>query len=241
MKIKDLSKPIAAASIAQVHFAKIEGENFAIKILRPGIEKKFNEELDALMLFASIIEAILPKARRLKLIEVVHLLKEITTIEMDLRFEGSAASELKKNTISDPKFKVPKINWDFTSRRILTSQKVDGISIKNISKIDEKNINKKELAKNIIQNFLRQAVGDGFFHGDMHQGNLFVDDEGNIIPVDFGIMGRLDVDNRKYLAEILYGFIQRDYEKVADVHFVAGLVPQDQSKESFFASIKIYR
>ena len=150
LKIKDLSKPIAAASIAQVHFAKIEGENFAIKILRPGIEKKFNEELDALMLFASIIEAILPKARRLKLIEVVHLLKEITTIEMDLRFEGSAASELKKNTISDPKFKVPKINWDFTSRRILTSQKVDGISIKNISKIDEKNINKKELAKNIM-------------------------------------------------------------------------------------------
>ena len=194
-----MSKPIAAASIAQVHFAKIEVKNFAIKILRPGIEKKFNEELDALMLFASIIEAILPKARRLKLIEVVHLLKEITTIEMDLRFEGSAASELKKNTISDPKFKVPKINWDFTSKRILTSQKVNGISIKDISKIDEKNINKKELAKNIIQNFLRQAVGDGFFHGDMHQGNLFVDYEGNIIPVDFGIMGRLDVDNRKYI------------------------------------------
>ena len=197
LEIKDLSKPIAAASIAQVHFAKISGENFAIKILRPGIEKKFNEELDALMLFASIIEAILPKARRLKLVEVVHLLKEITTIEMDLRFEGSAASELKKNTISDPKFKVPEINWDFTSRRILTSQKVDGISIKDIGKIDEKNINKKELAKNIIQNFLRQAVGDGFFHGDMHQGNLFVDYEGNIIPVDFGIMGRLDVNNRK--------------------------------------------
>jgi ubiquinone biosynthesis protein len=190
------------------------------------------------MLVASIVESILPKTRRLRLIEVVHLLKEITSIEMDLRFEGSAASELKKNTISDPKFKVPEINWDFTSKRVLTSQRVKGISIKDIDQIDKQNIDKKELAKNIIQNFLRQAVGDGFFHGDMHQGNLFVDNEGNIIPVDFGIMGRLDNDNRRYLAEILYGFIKRDYEKVADVHFIAGLVPQDQSRESFSQALR---
>ncbi len=237
-RIKNLTQPIAAASIAQVHFAKIENREFAIKILRPGIEKKFNEELDSLMLFASIVEAILPKTRRLKLIEVVHLLKEITTIEMDLRFEASAASELKKNTLSNPKFLVPEINWDFTSRRVLTSQKVEGISIKDIDKIDKQNINKKELAKNIIQSFLRQAVNDGFFHGDMHQGNLFVDNNGNIIPVDFGIMGRLDNNNRKYLAEILYGFIKRDYEKVADVHFIAGLVPQDQSRESFSQALR---
>ncbi|MAK12746.1 MAG: 2-polyprenylphenol 6-hydroxylase [Candidatus Pelagibacter sp.] len=237
-QIKDLTQPIAAASIAQVHFAKINGEEYAIKILRPGIEKKFNEELDALMLFSSIIESILPRTRRLRLIEVVHLLKEITAIEMDLRFEGSAASELENNTISDPNFIVPKINWDFTSRRILTSQKVKGISIKDLNKIDELKIDKKKLAKDIIQNFLRQAVGDGFFHGDMHQGNLFVDKDGNIIPVDFGIMGRLDVNNRKYLAEILYGFIKRDYEKVADVHFVAGLVPQDQSRESFSQALR---
>ncbi len=237
-EISELTPPIAAASIAQVHFGKIDGKNYAIKILRPGIEKKFNEELEALMLFASIIETILHKTRRLKLIEVVHLLKEITAIEMDLRFEGSAASELKKNTNSDPKFKVPEINWDFTSKRVLTSEKVNGISIKDIKKIDELHINKKELAKNIIQNFLRQAVGDGFFHGDMHQGNLFVDKEGNIIPVDFGIMGRLDVNNRKYLAEILYGFIQRDYEKVADVHFIAGLVPLDQSKDAFTQALR---
>ena len=237
-QIQDLSKPIAAASIAQVHFAKIEDKKYAIKILRPGIEKKFNEELEALMLFASIVETILPKTKRLKLIEVVHLLKEITAIEMDLRFEGSAASELKKNTNSDPKFKVPDINWDFTSKRVLTSERVEGISIKELGKIDELKIDKKELAKNIIQNFLRQAVGDGFFHGDMHQGNLFVDSDGNIIPVDFGIMGRLDSDNRKYLAEILYGFIQRDYEKVADVHFIAGLVPSDQSKDAFSQALR---
>ncbi len=157
---------------------------------------------------------------------------------MDLRFEGSAASELKKNTLTDPKFKVPDIVWEYTSKRVLTSEKVEGISIKDIKKIDEAKIDKKELAKNIIQNFLRQAVGDGFFHGDMHQGNLFVDHEGNIIPVDFGIMGRLDKDNRKYLAEILYGFIQRDYEKVSDVHFIAGLVPLDQSRDSFSQALR---
>jgi ubiquinone biosynthesis protein len=237
-EINDMTQPIAAASIAQVHFAKIDKKDYAIKILRPDIEKKFNDELEALMLFASIVETILPKTKRLKLVEVVHLLKEITAIEMDLRYEGSAASELKNNTSSDPKFNVPSVNWDFTSKRVLTSERVVGISIKDLDKINEIKIDKKELAKNIIQNFLRQAVGDGFFHGDMHQGNLFVDNEGNIIPVDFGIMGRLDANNRKYLAEILYGFIQRDYEKVADVHFIAGLVPQDQSRDAFSQALR---
>ena len=237
-EINDMTQPIAAASIAQVHFAKIDKKDYAIKILRPDIEKKFNDELEALMLFASIVETILPKTKRLKLVEVVHLLKEITAIEMDLRYEGSAASELKNNTSSDPKFNVPSINWDFTSKRVVTSERVVGISIKDLDKINEIKIDKKELAKNIIQNFLRQAVGDGFFHGDMHQGNLFVDNEGNIIPVDFGIMGRLDANNRKYLAEILYGFIQRDYEKVADVHFIAGLVPQDQSRDAFSQALR---
>jgi len=237
-EINDMTQPIAAASIAQVHFAKIDKKDYAIKILRPNIEKKFNDELEALMLFASIVETILPKTKRLKLVEVVHLLKEITAIEMDLRYEGSAASELKNNTSSDPKFNVPSINWDFTSKRVLTSERVMGISIKDLDKINEIKIDKKELAKNIIQNFLRQAVGDGFFHGDMHQGNLFVDNDGNIIPVDFGIMGRLDANNRKYLAEILYGFIQRDYEKVADVHFIAGLVPQDQSRDAFSQALR---
>lgn len=237
-EIKNLSQPIAAASIAQVHFAKIDNKDYAIKILRPEIERKFNEELEALMLFASIIETILPKTKRLRLIEIVHLLREITSIEMDLRFEASAGSELKKNTAGDPKFKVPNINWDFTSKRMLVSEKVDGIKIKDLDAIDKLGIDKKELAKNVIQNFLRQAVGDGFFHGDMHQGNLFVDSEGNLIPVDFGIMGRLDANNKKYLAEILYGFIQRDYEKVADVHFIAGLVPQTENKEAFSQALR---
>ena len=240
--IIELSEPIAAASIAQVHIAKIviddRSTEVAIKILRPDIEKEFNEELDALMLFAYVIESIFIKTKRLKLVEVVHLLREITNIEMDLRFEAAAANELYENTKNDIGFEVPKIYWNYTSKKVLTLEKVNGISIREQKFLEESGVNLKHLAENLIQHFLKQAVRDGFFHGDMHQGNLFVDKKGNIIPVDFGIMGRLDKYNRKYLAEILYGFIQRDYVKVAEVHFQAGLVPQDTSKEEFAQALR---
>ena len=240
--ILSISEPIAAASIAQVHIAKIKNENsdkeVAIKILRPNIEKLFNDELDALMLIAYIVEGTFAKAKRLKLVEVVHLLREITNIEMDLRFEAAAANELHENTKNDKGFNVPKIYWNYTSKKILTLDKVDGISIREYEKLKDLKIDLKILAENLIQHFLKQAVRDGFFHGDMHQGNLFVDNQGNIIPVDFGIMGRLDKNNRKFLAEILYGFIQRDYKKVAEVHFQAGLVPQDASREEFAQALR---
>ena len=240
--ITEISEPIAAASIAQVHLAKImhEGKEkqVAIKILRPDIEKLFNEELDALMLFAYIVENTFTKAKRLKLVEVVHLLREITNIEMDLRFEAAAANELYENTKNDQGFIVPKIYWNYTTKKILTLDKVEGISIREIQRIEEIGVDLKKLAENLIQLFLIQAVRDGFFHGDMHQGNLFVNNDGNIIPVDFGIMGRLDENNRKFLAEILYGFIKRDYVKVAEVHFQAGLVPQDASKEEFAQALR---
>ena len=242
VKIVDISEPIAAASIAQVHLAKIKIDNkerdVAIKILRPNIEKIFNEELDALMLFAYIIENTLKKTRRLKLIEVVHLLREITNIEMDLRFEAAAANELFENTKNDNGFKVPQIYWQYTSKRILTLDKVNGVSIRNHIALKDNNIDLKNIAENLIQHFLRQAVRDGFFHADMHEGNLFVDKDGNIVPVDFGIMGRLDKHNKKYLAEILYGFIKRDYVKVAEVHFQAGLVPNTASKEEFAQALR---
>ncbi|MEC7169098.1 MAG: 2-polyprenylphenol 6-hydroxylase [Pseudomonadota bacterium] len=240
--ITEISEPIAAASIAQVHLAKIKIDNLdqqvAIKILRPDIEKLFNEELDALMLFAYIVENIFSKAKRLKLIEVVHLLREITNIEMDLRFEAAAANELYENTKNDLGFNVPKIYWNYTTKKVLTLDKVNGVSIREHQKLKDSGVNLQKLAENLIQHFLKQAVRDGFFHGDMHQGNLFVDSKGNIIPVDFGIMGRLDKSNRKFLAEILYGFIQRDYVKVAEVHFQAGLVPQDASKEEFAQALR---
>jgi len=177
------------------------------------------------------------KTKRLKLVEVVQLLREITNVEMDLRFEAAAANELYENTKNDVGFKVPKIYWNQTSKKVLCLEKVDGISIREVENLKSLNIDIKKLAKNIIQHFLRHAVRDGFFHADMHQGNLFVTKNSNIVPVDFGIMGRLDKNNRKYLAEILYGFIKRDYKKVAEVHFLAGLVSKNISKDD---SHKLY-
>jgi len=241
-KILNFSEPIAAASIAQVHFANInygdQNKKVAVKILRPNIEKIFNEELDALMLLAFIIESIIKKSKRLKLVEVVQLLREITNVEMDLRYEAAAANEFYENTKNDVGFKVPKIYWNFTSRKILCLDKVNGVSIRETEKLKLLNVDLKKLAKNTIQHFLRHAIRDGFFHADMHQGNIFVNQVGDIIPVDFGIMGRLDQNNKKYLAEILYGFIKRDYKKVAEVHFIAGLVPQNVSKDEFAQALR---
>ena len=229
--IIDLSEPVAAASIAQVHKAKINDngtiKDVAIKILRPNIKKIFNEEIDAMMLFAFILESFIKKTKRLKLVEVVFLLKEITNLEMDLRFEAAAANEYAENTKNDAGFKVPEIYWNFTSENVMTLDWIDGISIREADELKKRNLDTNKIAEDIIQHFLRHAVRDGFFHADMHQGNIFVDNSGQIVPIDFGIMGRLDKLSKRFLAEILFGFIQRDYRKVAEVHLVAGLVPKE--------------
>ena len=213
----NISEPIAAASIAQVHKAQIKDEGVlkevAIKVLRPDIKRVFNDEIEALMLLAYVIESLVKKTKRLKIVEVVFLLKEITNNEMDLRFEAAAANEFYENTRNDAGFKIPKIYWKLTSDNVLTLDWVEAISIREVEKIKLLGINLKNLARDIIQHFLRHAVRDGYFHADMHQGNLLVDNSGQLIFIDFGIMGRIDKINRRFLAEILYGFIQRDYKK----------------------------
>ncbi len=238
----NFGEPIAAASIAQVHKAQINDngiiKDVAIKILRPNIKKTFNDEIDALMLLAYLIESLIGKTKRLRLVEVVFLLKEITNHEMDLRFEAAAANEFYENTKNDSGFYVPKIYWNFTSEEILTLDWIDGISIREKEILENKKIDIKNISTNIIQHFLRHAVRDGFFHADMHQGNLFIDDNGQIIPIDFGIMGRMDKLNRRYLAEILYGFVQRDYKKVAEVHIVAGLVPNNVNVDELAQALR---
>ena len=229
--IIDFSEPVAAASIAQVHKAQISDngtiKDVAIKILRPNIKKIFNEEIDAILLFAFLVESFLKKTKRLKLVEVVFLLKEITNLEMDLRFEAAAANEYLENTKNDVGFRVPQIYWNFTSENVMTLDWVEGVSIRETQELKKRSFNTEKIAEDIIQNFLRHAVRDGFFHADMHQGNIFIDNNGHIVPIDFGIMGRLDKMSKRFLAEILFGFIQRDYRKVAEVHLVAGLVPKN--------------
>ena len=164
--------------IAQVHLANIKTLNgekeVAIKILRPNIQKIFNAELDALMLLAYTVQSLIKKTKRLKLVEIVQLLREITNLEMDLRFEAAAANEFYENTKKDIGFEVPKIFWNYTSKKILCLDKIDGISIREVETLKTLNIDLKKLARNTIQHFLRHAVRDGFFHADMHQGNLFV-------------------------------------------------------------------
>ena len=157
---------------------------------------------------------------------------------MDLRFEAAAANEFAENTKNDSGFFVPKIYWNYTSEKVLTLDWVDGVSIREKDLINEKNIDVKNIASNIIQHFLRHAVRDGFFHADMHQGNLFINENGQIVPIDFGIMGRIDKLNRRYLAEILFGFIQRDYKKVAEVHLVAGLVPNNVNVDELAQALR---
>ena len=229
--IINLSEPVAAASIAQVHKAQIDDngiiKDVAIKILRPDIKKIFNEEIDAIMLFAFLVESLVKKTKRLKLVDVVFLLKEITNLEMDLRFEAAAANEYAENTKNDIGFNVPQTYWNYTSENVMTLDWVEGISIRETDELKKRDVNTKKLAEDIIQNFLRHAVRDGFFHADMHQGNILINNDGHIVPIDFGIMGRLDKMSKRFLAEILFGFIQRDYKKVAEVHLIAGLVPKD--------------
>jgi len=174
--ILNLSEPIAAASIAQVHKAQINDEgtikDVAIKILRPNIKKIFNEEIDAIMLFAFLVESFIKKTKRLKLVEVVFLLKEITNLEMDLRFEAAAANEYAENTKNDAGFRVPQIYWNFTSENVMTLDWIVGVSIRETEELKRRNIDTKKIAEDIIQHFLRHAVRDGFFHADMHQGNI---------------------------------------------------------------------
>ena len=240
--IINFTEPIAAASVAQVHKAQINDDKIikdvAIKILRPNIKKIFNEEIDALMLLAYFVESIIEKTKRLKLVEVVFLLKEITNHEMDLRLEAAAANEFVENTKNDLGFHVPKIYWNYTSESVLTLDWVEGISIREKDILEKNNINTEKLATDIIQHFLRHAVRDGFFHADMHEGNLLIDSDGQIVPIDFGIMGRLDKLNKRYLAEILFGFIQRDYKKVAEIHLVAGLIPKDVQLDDFAQALR---
>jgi ubiquinone biosynthesis protein len=232
--------PIAAASIAQVHRAETVAtrDAVAVKVLRPGIEQRFKVDLDAFAFAARRAEALSAEARRLRLVEVVETLRRTVAIEMDLRFEAAALSEMAENTRNDPDFRVPAVDWDRTARDVLTLEWVDATPLSDRVRVEAKGHDLKRLAQAVIQSFLRHALRDGFFHADMHPGNLFVDDAGQLVPVDFGIMGRLGSKEQRFLAEILFGFITRNYHRIAQVHFDAGYVPLHHSVAAFAQAIR---
>lgn len=233
---------VAAASIAQVHRAEVLGSEqahpVAVKVLRPGLERRFAADLDAFTFAARRSEAMSAEARRLRLIETVATLRRSVAIETDLRLEAAALSEMTENTKADPDFRVPAVDWDRTARNVLTLEWIDGTPMNDHAALEAKGFDLKGLGRAVIQTFLRHALRDGFFHADMHPGNLFVDAEGRLVMVDFGIMGRLGPKERRFLAEILYGFITRNYRRTAEVHFEAGYVPPHHSVEGFAQAIR---
>jgi len=235
----EFSEPVAAASIAQVHRARISsGEDVAVKVLRPGIERAFQRDIDAFYFAASLIEALSPASRRLRPTDVIAHFEGVVMGELDLRLESSAASEFAENTKNDSGFQVPKPLWHLSSRRVMTLGWAEGIPLGDVEVIRAAGHDMAALAARVLHLFLNHALRDGYFHADMHQGNLKVAANGDIIAYDFGIMGAIDAYTRRVYAEILMGFIRRDYVRVAEVHFEAGYVPRDRDIHEFARALR---
>jgi ubiquinone biosynthesis protein len=237
-----LGPAVAAASIAQVHRGEVERNGIrypvAVKVLRPNVSSRFRRDLSDFFFVAEKAEAHSAEARRLRLVEVINTMSRSVAMEMDLRLEAAALSEMAENIADDPDFRVPTVDWDRTAHNVLTMEWIDGIALNDHVRLAEADIDLPDLGRKVIQSFLRHALRDGFFHADMHPGNLFLDKEGRLVAVDFGIMGRLGMKERRFLAEILLGFITRDYRRVAEVHFEAGYVPPHHSVENFAQAIR---
>ena len=232
IKFEDI--PVAAASIAQVHFAITkDGREVAVKVLRPNIEMAFQRDIDLFLWIANFIEKAKPEYRRLRPVETIHTLAASIKLEMDLRFEAAAAAELAENMREVDGFNVPSINWQLTGQRVLTSERVHGIPIDDISALRSAGHDTNDLLEKSARAFFVQVFHYGFFHADMHPGNMFVRPDGALAAVDFGIMGRLDKKTRRHLGEILMAFLTRDYLRATEVHFEAGWIPQEQSVNAF--------
>ncbi len=236
--------PVAAASIAQVHFATVtDGDDeapraVAVKVLRPGIEAAFARDLELFRWIAEVVERVQPKMRRLRPVAAVETFAETVAQEMDLRLEAAAAGELADNFRGDPDFRVPDVDWPRTAQRVLTTARIVGVAVHDARGLEAAGHDPAALVAKASAVFFNQVFRDGFFHGDMHPGNLFVAPDGALVPVDFGIMGRLDRHTRYYLADMLAGFLTQDYERVVDVHFRAGYIPANQSRGAFKQAIR---
>ena len=238
----EFGEPVAAASVAQVHRARVADADgtreVAVKVIRPGVERRFRRDLSDMYFAARLAERFSSQSKRLKPVEVVDVLARSVKMEMDFRLEAAAASEFAENNRDETFFRVPSIDWDRTAKDVLTLEWIEGAPLSDRAALEKTGRDLPALGRSIIEVFLKHAVRDGFFHADMHQGNLFVDTAGRLVAVDFGIMGRLGLKERRFLAEILFGFITRDYMRVARVHFAAGYVPASHSVEDFAQAIR---
>ena len=220
-------EPVGSASIAQVHRAVTpDGRTVAVKVLRPGVDRQFRRDIETYEWAAAHLEAYGGEAERLRPQLVVANLKRWTLRELDLRREAASASELAENMEAVPEYRVPAIDWDRTGRSVMTMEWIEGTKVSRRDELLAAGHDLPRLAEVVVRAFLRQAIADGFFHADLHQGNLFITSDGRVAAIDFGIMGRIDRRARRWLAEILYGLIVGDYTRVAEIHFEAGYVPR---------------
>jgi ubiquinone biosynthesis protein len=231
--------PVGSASIAQVHRAVTsDGRQVAIKVLRPGIRKRFARDIDTYEWAAAHLEALGGEARRLRPRLTIANFKRWTNSELDLRREAASASELADSMRGFDGYCIPSIDWDRTNGRVMAIEWIDGVKISDVEALRAAGHDLPELARRLVLAFLTQAISGGFFHADMHQGNLFVRADGTIVAIDFGIMGRIDRRARQWLAEILYGLITGNYRRVAEIHFEAQYVPAHHSVEDFATALR---
>jgi len=232
-------EPVAAASLAQAHSAVLlDGRRVAVKVLRPAIARRVAADAAVLALAALLIDRWAPPARRLEPRAFAATVIRATELELDLRLEAAGADELGEVMAEDGYIKAPAVVWDGVGKRVLTMEWARGRPLSEPGALDQPNLDRKALADNLIRAFLAQALDHGVFHADLHEGNLFVAAPAQLTAVDFGIVGRLGAAERRYLAEILWGFLQRDYERVARVHFEAGYVPKGHSVAAFAQALR---
>lgn len=240
---ESFSEPVAAASIAQVHKAVLrDGEGrvrtVAVKVLRPGIHRRFRNDLDSFFTAARWAERLIPPARRLRPVAAIDTHARSAELELDLRLEAAALSELGDNMKDNPRYRTPQVVWELMSRDVLVTEWVDGVKLSDIGGLRAAGHDLERIAAEVIRSFLTQAVRDGFFHADPHQGNLFVEPDGCLVAIDGGIMGRINEEESRFLAEILWGFINRDYRRIAEVHFEAGYVPARHKVADFAQALR---
>ena len=236
---RHVGEPVAAASIAQAHGATLhDGRAVAVKVLRPGVERRVASDIGAMRLGARIIEFIAPPVRRLEPRALVETVARALELELDLRLEAAAASEMGEIMKRDPYMRAPQVVWEGVGRRVLTLTWAEGHPLSEPAALEQPGLDRKTLADNVIRAFLAQALDHGVFHADLHEGNLFAAPPAQLTAVDFGIVGRIGAGERRYLAEILWGFLRRDYRRVAEVHFEAGYVPQHHSVDLFAQALR---
>ncbi|MCC5980618.1 MAG: 2-polyprenylphenol 6-hydroxylase [Oceanicaulis sp.] len=235
----EFGPPAAAASIAQVHKAVTRsGETVAVKVLRPGIDQRITRDIAVLRMGAGLAVRLFPASRRLEPRAFVETVARSLVLELDLRMEAAGASELLEAATAADNLNIPLVVWPLTARRVLTTEWIDAIPLTDMAAVEAAGIDRVKLAADITDAFLACALDRGVFHADMHAGNLFVDSSGGLWAVDFGIVGRLEGPERRYLARILHGFLTRDYAAAAEAHFEAGYVPSHHVHADFAAALR---